>query len=617
MSTAVLAAASAGALSSCGGDEDLGLGDPAGVGAAGTAGPGPAGSGTMSSGSGGGPAAVIIDLRADVNRDGVVDISDPTDDNNEDTWDNTHGAIFLANIDDDEESCPTSGTDSELAACNDAADSVINGPDDPVDLARLRTAPWALAPADATGKITVSQPGAAQVRLFKLAGGTFQLFDPAAETLAQADLINGVELAIEARDIVRDSAVWDGFVDITLDVHAGTGPDSQPLPDGSDTVRMRVAPVLTRHHLDPAVTIYATNVSNSSGSAAFRSDLKDAMSGAGLSNPLYEIPGTDQWTQDFFETMYMSMPGQNGAQHVIHVNFRSANYRTTGLRSAGKVVFTLLRGKDVAGAVQYDPNHSNTMDTLNSFGNLETIPPYSFNGKTYPVGRIYRGNVPSFFPDPSFLKMMESQGVQTPVYTDTSWLLVGHVDETASFLKASTPRGWVVALNDPAMARKMLEDAEAAGYGGTSMFAGTSWQTTISSVLSDPDVMNESAASAAEVDAQLAILKQETGITDQEVIHVPFLHESDSGYSVAYQPGTVNGIYLADKHFGAPEPKGPVINGEDIFKKQLNEAFAAYGITVHYIENWSLYHVNNGEVHCGSNTTRAIPANIYWWESGQ
>ena len=32
---------------------------------------------------------------------------DPTDDDGEDAWDAKHGAVFLANIDDDEQTCPT------------------------------------------------------------------------------------------------------------------------------------------------------------------------------------------------------------------------------------------------------------------------------------------------------------------------------------------------------------------------------------------------------------------------------------------------------------------------------------------------------------------------------
>src|SRR5512137_608250 len=113
------------------------------------------------------PTRPIVDLRADVNRNGTVDLTDPTEDLNEDTWDAKHGAIFLANIDDDQSRCPKSGTDVSLAACNDAADEVTNGPDDELDLAPLRTVPWPGAPADAVGSIAVSEKAKPHVRLFK------------------------------------------------------------------------------------------------------------------------------------------------------------------------------------------------------------------------------------------------------------------------------------------------------------------------------------------------------------------------------------------------------------------------------------------------------------------
>jgi protein-arginine deiminase len=551
-----------------------------------------------------------------VNRNGTVDLADLSEDASEETWDGKHGAVFLANVDDDQSACPSSGqTDSAYAACNDAADAVVNGPDDLEDLARILTVPWPGAFADASGTITVSAPD--RVRLFKkVAGSEFQSFDPQATKLDAVDLAAGVELAIEARDIARDKAVWDGFVDVRLTV-TGTTPSGMPMPETTDLVRLRVAPVLFRHHLDPAQRSYVTRI-NSTSSTAFRGDLSAAVTAAAVPGGLYEYSGSDQWTQDFFETSYTSMPAPGGKQHVIHVNFRSANHEGS-LRSAGRIVFA-LRGKDVAGLAQFDPNHSNGMDSLNSFGNLETVPPYSFNGKTYPRGRVVRGSTPSYYPDKSFDRMIDAQGAQPMIYVDTEWLLVGHVDETTTFVKTNSPRGWALGLNDPALARTMLEQAKNAGQGSTPMFVGKSWwggqsaEVTINEVLADPDVMNESASSAIEIAGQLEVLKQETGITDAEIFRIPFLHQPAQGYSVAYQPGTVNGIYLSDTDFGAPRPHGPVINGQDIFEAQLVEVFKPYGVQVHFIENWDLYHRNDGEVHCGTNTTRVVPDTNPWWE---
>jgi len=524
----------------------------------------------------------------------------------------------MANIDDDENNCPTTGqTDSQYASCHDAADTVVNGPDDLEDLARIMTVPWKNAYADATGIISVSAPD--RVRLFKKnSSGSFDFFDAAGAKLGQTDLASGVEFAIEAVNIVRDPAVWDGLVDVTLTV-TGTDREGAAMPETTDKLRLRVAPVLFRHHLHPAQRVYVTNT-NSTPSSLFRADLTKAAQASALPEPIYEYDGTDQWAQDFFETAYTSMPAPGGGQHVMHVNFRSANYSNGKLRSAGQIVFQ-LRGKDVAAAVQYDPQHPDNMNTLNSFGNMETVPPYTHAGKTFALGRVLRGSTPNFYPDTSFDRMIHAQDAQPIIYIDTEWLQVGHVDETITFIKSNSPRGWAMGVNDPALARTMLEKAKADGHGGVAMFVGKSWwgnqsaEVTIDEVLADPDVMNESAQAAIEIAGQIAVLKQETGIADAEIFTIPFLHQPTNEGSVAFQPGTVNGIYLSDRDFGVPKPWGPNIGGQDIFEAHLVEAFAPYGINVHFIEDWNLYHRLSGEVHCGTNTTRVVPDADRWWES--
>ncbi|MBX3186338.1 MAG: protein-arginine deiminase [Labilithrix sp.] len=599
-------------VAACGGADAGEISDPT------PAGPGGSGSAPPSSTStppGGELPGSPVDLRADTNRDGVVSFEDPTDDDGEDTWDAKHGAIFLANLDDDEVKCPTNVDDVDFPKCNDAADDVVNGEDDARDLARLATRPWPEAPADTTGSITTS--AADHVRLFKVRGESFEVLGEDG-ALSGDEIRAGVHLAIEGRDIVRDLAKWDGFVDVVFTVRSGGASES-------DTVKMRVAPLITAHHLSPAETTYVSLV-NTAGGVATRTDLATAATAAGVPAP-QTIATQDQWTQDFFETGYMSMPGPNGTQHVMRVNIRSANMSSpqstrNPLRRAGRVVFTHLRGKDSAGIQEYDPSRFGRFDTLNSFGNFETIPPYTRGGESFPLGRILRGSTPSYFPDKAFGRMMEAQKVQEPLYVDTSWLIVGHVDETISFVKSPSPRGWALLVNDPAAAREMLQAQADAGYGDTPMFVGKLWSTTrsaqvtINQVLANTEVMQASAEAAAEIDGQLTVIKAATGISDDEIIRVPFLWEARSSGLVAYQPGLVNGLYLAPDHFVAPNPHGPQIEGVDIFKAAMQERLAPTGVTVHFAEDWDLYHRNLGEVHCGTNATRAVPA-AKWWESGR
>jgi protein-arginine deiminase len=365
----------------------------------------------------------------------------------------------------------------------------------------------------------------------------------------------------------------------------------------------------------------AARPEETAASEVFREALRAVVTAVGVPLPLFEHPMRDRWMQDLFETGWMAMPAPGGGQQVMRVALRSAHVRNAGtpapLRVESRVVFW-LRGKDWAVVQQYESDLPDDMQTLNNMGNTETIPPHG----DYPLGRMLRGSVESYYPDRSFSRMLEAQGQQPPVYVDTSWLHVAHVDETLAFLPASTPRGWVLLANDPALAREMLVEAQATGHGDARLFAGRQWrfgnsaEVTVSEVLDDLDVMTRSAEAAAEVEAQVAIVRAATGLGEDEIVRVPFLHHETNDKSAAYQPGTVNLLALSRTRVVAPDPHGPVIDGEDIFKRQLEEELGRLGIGVSWIDDWDVYHRHVGEVHCGTNASRAIP-DVKWWEAGR
>ena len=88
------------------------------------------------------------------------------------------------------------------------------------------------------------------------------------------------------------------------------------------------------------------------------------------------------------------------------------------------------------------------------------------------------------------------------------------------------------------------------------------------------------------------------------------------GFSLAYQPGTVNGLAFALDTFAAPDPHGPIIAGKDLFKSQLETALGGVGVQVKWVEDWDLYHRFSGEVHCGTNSRRDASTQT-WWTSGR
>ncbi|WP_443041669.1 protein-arginine deiminase domain-containing protein [Streptomyces sp. B21-083] len=607
------------------------------------------------------------DLRADVNRDGTVDVLGESDTTGEDSWSTGRGAVVLPNIDDDSKRCPVTGsdgkplTDEELASCNDATDTRVNGAADAADLARVRSVPMKDLPDGATGRVSVSA-GAAHSRVFLQRGDTWVPVEPGTR-LSAAALRSGAVFGVEATDIIRDNAVWDGTVRIRLSVTSSDGLSS-------DEITLRTAPLLTQHHLQKTEQVMVSklpvNTDFARGQHEFVNSLGKAVKAAGVTKPLVTLDGYDEiWAQDFVEPAYVSMTGADGHRQAMRIMLRSAQPD----REAGRELFEKLRGPNV-GAVQVSGVRDSEEWTLNSMGNLETIPPYTHGGESFPAGRVIMGERKDNGSKPAqaMRTLLRSQGLQDPLLLDTSWLYVGHVDEFVQFLPADTPRGWRIGVADPEAGMRLLRDAQRDGHGSTKMFSvpGTpdvpAPTETIDQVLASRTWAADNTRAAERIEANLDVLKRETGVTDDEIVRVPALftrgtlQEDSSGDKTrmpllkqlggrfqapeetsslgqqglldvlagggtageaatrasAYVPGAVNGILLDRKHYLAPRQWGPVVGGKDIFTQAVTAAYAGAGLKVSYLDDWSTYHLNMGEIHCATNTLRDVSA--AWWK---
>jgi protein-arginine deiminase len=614
-----------------------------------------------------GPVAKA-DLRADVDRDGRVDIAGDTDTAGEDGWSVDRGAVYLPNIDDDTQRCPVTGPggrplpDAKLAACNDASDSKVNGRADAADLARVRSVPMPGLPSGAKGSVLVTT-GAEHTRVFVKRSGRWVPVTPWTR-LSAAELRSGTEFGVEATDVIRNSAKWDGRAVIRLTVTSAGRTTS-------DTVTLRVAPLLTHHHLQNTQQVMVTKLpGNDPATQPYRQfvkNLEKEVRQAGITQPLVTFDEYgDIWTQDFVEPAYVSMTGSNGRRQVMRVMLRSAQPD----RDAGRELFEKVRGRDV-GVVQVSGVRGSEEWTLNSMGNLETVPPYTHGGRSFPAGRVimgYRKDTGSR-PAQAMRTLLKSQGLQDPLLLDTSWLGVGHVDEFVQFLPAGTPRGWRIGVADPESGLRLLRDAQRDGHGGTNMFSvprlgnGPVPKETIDQALASRHLVADNTMAAERIEANLAVLKRETGVTDDEIVRVPALYTREAEVSAedgqdlpvprltrmgggtplvdtlgkygqqkwltqggkasaapadpavmtsAYVPGAVNGILLSRDRYLAPRQWGPVIGGKDVFTQAVTAAYTRAGLKVSYIDDWYTYHLGMGEVHCGTNTLR--DASTAWWQ---
>ncbi|KAK7408884.1 hypothetical protein QQX98_008945 [Neonectria punicea] len=117
---------------------------------------------------------------------------------------------------------------------------------------------------------------------------------------------------------------------------------------------------------------------------------------------------------------------------------------------------------------------------------------------------------------------------------------------------------------------------------------------------------------AKRIDANIAILKKEVGITNKDIFRIPTPFEASNFPVGAYFLGVVNNLVLnGHKTCVAPNPWGPVINGVDVLAKTIKAQYAKFGIDMKFVDDWNTHHNSGGEVHCGSNSARNMSAR--WW----
>ncbi|EQL03258.1 arginine deiminase type-3 [Ophiocordyceps sinensis CO18] len=207
----------------------------------------------------------------------------------------------------------------------------------------------------ATGSIVVADATArSKVRLFHKTGGQWT-FVASNYTFKAQDLKAGLELGIDARD-VRSPGGWDGRATVELKIKDGE-------TEASDSVALRVAPVLTQHHGQPAEQLVTASAHDwNEGMARFVEELGEMSRTAEL-KPLRIMDtfpcrgGGDGWVQDFFEAGYSSMPGPDGPVG-LQIMMRSAQTQ----RQPGRKIFQDLRSNtqahDVPGQRQRPGNAS-------------------------------------------------------------------------------------------------------------------------------------------------------------------------------------------------------------------------------------------------------------------
>uniref|UniRef100_A0A674K5C5 protein-arginine deiminase n=1 Tax=Terrapene triunguis TaxID=2587831 RepID=A0A674K5C5_9SAUR len=376
-------------------------------------------------------------------------------------------------------------------------------------------------------------------------------------------------------------------------------------PVFTDTVVFRVAPwIMTPNTLQP-LEVFVCRDSNSN--ADFLEAMRALVRKANCKLTICpEVENQhDRWIQDEIEFGYVEAPHK-----TFPVVFDSP--RDRGLKD---FAFRRILGPDF-GYVTRVPPHGH-VSSLDSFGNLDVSPPVTVQGKTYPLGRILIG---SSLPRSSGRRMTKAvrdflyaQKVQPPVELYSDWLSVGHVDEFLSFVPAPDRKGFRLLLASPDACYKLFKEKQREGHGNAAQFAGLeNVQTiTIDKMLADEALRSDSEYVQSCIDWNRHTLKEELGLTEQDIIDIPQLFVLNSSRADAFFPDMVNMIVLG-KHLGIPKPFGPIVDGQCCLEENVRSLLEPLGLVCIFINDFFSYHTLSGEIHCGTNVIRK-PFSFKWW----
>ena len=384
----------------------------------------------------------------------------------------------------------------------------------------------------------------------------------------------------------------------------------------ADSVILEVAPFIFTPHTLPVVENYVVRTP-STLSQQYVNAFTQACQQAGVTRKLIRTLG-DVWVEDELTWGYTESPRKR-----IPVAFHMLRQRELEIRVKA------LLGPDQGWFQAFDYDSAELSPTSLTYGgNVEISPPT----ENHPFGRVYYGNkvvaddlentyIRRKF-HKEFREFFERHELQPPIELHTNWLAVGHIDEIVTFVPKTSGDGYFMVLSSPKLAFDILRTlpAEMPLHENYDLpfnlrtvgdfFNSATLQRTLEEYNNECDRFifgpDHGVPSAGSIKG---ILMEELGLEEADVVEVPtvFFNDHPSIWAgLALTPGVVNISSMGD-HSLVPEPFFAP------FKTKTAAALEAHGGTALWIDNWDIYHVNAGEVHCGSQERRQ-PFEQKWWK---
>ncbi|XP_078498938.1 protein-arginine deiminase type-2-like [Lissotriton helveticus] len=551
---------------------------------------------------------VDISLDVDADRDGIVEKNNP----NKASWTwgpKGQGAILLVNCD----------KDSPISRMRDGDDDIVFGQKDLEDMSRmvLRTRGPEKLPKGYHLLLHITASDSDKIAVFLYQNKMYS------HVLGRTNLhyklrytgINEKEFFVEG--LRFPDATFPGLVSVSISLLETLMEGIPEAPIYTDMVTFRMAPlIITPNILEPE-EVFVCSVKDN---YLFLKEIKSLVSEAHykISICFEYVNRGDRWMQDEMEFGYIEAPHKSFP--VVLDSPRDGGLKDFPIKELLRSDFGYVSKTALCSEVT----------SLDSFGNLEVSPPVTANGKEYPLGRIIIG---TSFPTTNGRRMTKvvrdflyAQQVQPPVELYTDWLLVGHVDEFMTFVPAPDRKGFRLLLASPLACFDLFEQKKKEGHGDAAMFQGLETKRyTISKILSTDTLRQENAYVQRCIDWNRDILKQELGLTEEDIIDIPalFMLEKNekngkaangnalNGKAVSFFPNMVNMIVLRNE-LGIPKPYGPLIKETCCLEQKIRSMLLPLELNCTFIDDIVSYHQKLGEVHCGTNVRRKF-FTFKWW----
>jgi len=467
------------------------------------------------------------------------------------------------------------------------------------EMLQVRIKPGLDLPQPAMVRVEIAEPWTRFARAFigDSAADGFQLIQGPVAVNSEEVTRNGVLIGVEASDFA--DAGRPPLLELKIRFETREG-----LSLHEETVACTVAPFLISCCLDPVDSVH---VIKTEPTGQFVADLAPLIQAAGAELKAFEdtaLPKFDIWIQDATE-IGLATDGQRLMHVALHGN-------------RGKKLDDLFAkkflGKDF-GVIQKGKYRGDWAQWIDWFGNLEVSPPLKVQGREFPHGRIYAGTQGQRVMHPDVIKFLEAQGAQAPVlWLDTSWLIIGHVDETVSWVPSRVGRPYRMLIPSARLAVEILKKAEEDAPGGP-LNRGTKregdapgeYERPLAEALNNKDLMAAQEIVQEKIDGVRRTLQEGLGVADQDIIEIPVLFSSPwKKYAGRYCTETTNMVnsLLVGNTFIVPDPHGPLVNGKDVLLQAVKDRLEPLGCRVVAVDNFYPYHRFLGEVHCGTNATR-------------